>query len=124
MRLVLIISVLLAANAAVSAQRLEPCEGFSSRYRNLESEALTKVAAHYPAEPGMRVKGRVSVFIRVDRRGRVTSARVICGHPLLAAPSVAAARSWKFQPTRSRVRVGTISFEFVPTESFSRTGGV
>ena len=124
MRLILIIAVLLASNGAVSAQRLEPCEGLSSRYRNLESEALTKVAAHYPGETRMRVKGRVTVLIRVDRRGRVVSAHVICGHPLLAASSVAAARYWKFQPARGRTRrVGIISFDFAPTEAFSRTGG-
>jgi len=124
MRLVLLIVALLASSGAISAQRLEPCEGSSSRYRNLESEALTKVAAHYPSEPGMRVKGTVTVLIHVDRRGRVVSVRVICGQPLLAASSVAAARSWKFRPVRGRTRrVGIISFDFAPTDAFSRTGG-
>jgi len=119
MRLILLIATVLACNGAVSAQRLEPCEGFSSRYRNLESEALTKVAAHYLGETRMRVKGRVTVPIRVDRRGRVVSAHVICGHPLLAASSVAASTSWKFQPTRRRTRrVGIISFDFAPTDAF------
>jgi len=116
--------MLFVCAAAMSAQTLEPCEGFSSKYRDLENEAVTKAAAHYPSEPGMRVKGRVTVLIHVDRRGRVVSARVLCGHPILAGSSVAAARSWKFQPTRRRARrVGIISFDFAPTDSFSRTGG-
>ena len=124
MRLVLIILALLASTGAVFAQRLEPCDGFSSKYRALETQALTKVAAHYPSEPGMRVQGRVTVFIVVDRRGRVLSARALCGHPLLVASSVAAARSWTFRPTRNRAkRVGTVSFEFMPTAAFSRTDG-
>jgi TonB family protein len=124
MRLVLITLTLFVSVSAVSAQRLEGCEGFSSKYRDLGGQALAKVAAHYPGEPGMRAKGRVTVLIKVDRRGRVISAHVLCGHPLLVASSVAAARSWKFQPTRSRTRrVGIISFDFAPTDAFSRTGG-
>jgi outer membrane biosynthesis protein TonB len=98
MRLVLISLALFAYAGAVSAQRFERCDGFASKYRDLENEAITKVAAHYPSER-MRVKARVTVLIKVDRRGDVVSAHVICGHPLLAASSVAAARSWKFQRT-------------------------
>jgi hypothetical protein len=56
-----------------------------------------KVPVTYPNERGVRVKGTVNVLVNIDRRGNVTSARAICGHPLLAASSVAAARLWRFQ---------------------------
>ena len=124
MRLVLITIAFFATASAASAQRLEPCEGFSSKYRELENQAVTRVAAHYPAEPSMRVKGRVTVLVVVDRRGRVLSASALCGHPLLVASSVYAARSWTFQPIRRRTRrLGTVSFDFAPTDTFSCTGG-
>lgn len=124
MRLIVITLALFATASAASAQRLEPCEGFSSKYPDLEKRAVTRVAAHYPAEPGMQVKGRVTVLVVVDRRGRVLAAQALCGHPLLVASSVAAARSWTFQLNRNRARrVGTVSFDFAPTDTFSRTGG-
>ena len=124
MRLVLIIIVLFGGVGTTTAQHLQPCEGLSSKYRALDTKALTKVAAHYPSEPGMRVAGRVTVLVSIDRRGRVVSARALCGHPLLVATSVAAAQAWTFQPTRKRAtRVGTVSFDFAPTDAFSRTGG-
>jgi len=124
MRLVLISLMLFGTVGAISAQQLEPCDGFSSKYRALETQAVTKVAAHYPSEPGMRAKGRVTVLVYVNRRGRVIAARALCGHPLLLTSSVAAARDWIFHPTRKHAtRVGTISFDFAPTDAFSRTGG-
>jgi TonB family protein len=124
MRLILITLMSLAAVGTICAQQLKPCERYSSKYRVLDTQALTKVAAHYPSEPGMRAAGRVTVLVSIDRRGRVVSARALCGHPLLVASSVAAARSWTFQPTRKHVtRVGTVSFDFAPTDALSRTGG-
>ena len=120
MRLVLITLTLFATVGAASAQRVESCEGFASKYRDLENQALTKVVAHYPAEPGMRVKGRVTVLVIVDRRGHVLAARTLCGHPLLLASAVAASRSWTFNRTRNRARrVGTVSFDFAPTDALS-----
>jgi outer membrane biosynthesis protein TonB len=124
MRLVLTTIALFLAAGTISAQRLESCETFSSKYRAIEDQALIKVAAHYPSEPGLRLKGRVTVLLVVDRRGRVVSTRALCGHPLLVATLEAAARTWMFKPARNRARrVGTISFDFVPTDAFSRTGG-
>ena len=93
----------------------EPCDKSHLHYRNLESQAITKVRASYPNEPGVRVKGKVVVLIKVDRSGNVFYAHVLCGHPLLASSSVAAAMRWKFSP-RSVSSVGIIAFNFAPND--------
>ncbi len=113
--------------ARISGHEVGPCEGFGTPYRNIESQAVTKVAAAYPNEPGVRVKGVVIVLVNIDRRGNVTSARAICGHPLLLGASVAAARRWKFKPFRLGGRrfptAGIISFRFAPPEAPTKVGG-
>ena len=49
-----------------AGHNLDPCKKSYLRYRNLESQAITKVPAPYPTEPGVRVKGKVVVLIKVD----------------------------------------------------------
>jgi hypothetical protein len=114
---VLIALVFLSLPLTVAGRNLERCNRFHSRYRNLESQAVTKVTASYPNERGVRAKGKVVVLIKVNRGGNVVYAHVICGHPLLASSSVAAAFCWKFSPRRVN-RVGIITFDFAPNNSF------
>ena len=94
---------------------LQPCDKVTLHYRNLENQAITKVKASYPNEPGVFVKGKVIVLIKVDRGGNVYYARVLCGHPLLASSSVAAAFRWKFS-TRRVSSAGIIAFHFAPND--------
>lgn len=100
------------------ADNLKSCREYRSHYRNLESQAITKVEAPYPSEH-LRAKGTVVVLIKVNHHGDVVYARAICGHPLLMAASVNAARGWKFKPRRVKGRpansLGVIRFEFLPT---------
>ena len=104
--------------SVVLGDNLKSCREFRSRYRNLESQAITKVEAPYPSEH-IRAKGTVVVLIKVNRHGDVVFARPICGHPLLMAASVNAARGWKFKPRRVKGKpgnsLGVITFEFLPT---------
>jgi outer membrane biosynthesis protein TonB len=107
--------VFLSLPLTAAGRALQPCDKAHLHYRNLESQAITKVSASYPNEPGVRVKGKVVVLIKVDRSGNVYYAHVLCGHPLLASSSVAAAFRWKFSPRRVN-RVGIITFEFAPND--------
>jgi len=107
--------VFLSLPVTVVGLNLEPCNRSRLHNRDLESQAITKVPASYPAERGVRVKGKVVVLIKVDRSGNVVYARATCGHPLLASSSVAAAFRWKFSP-RGVQRVGIITFEFAPND--------
>jgi TonB family protein len=60
--------------------------------------------------------GKVTVAVVVDRKGRVTSARALNGHPLLQVAAVAAAKKAKFAPekltTRRQAVSGTITYNF------------
>ena len=120
-RLVFILLVVGLTAITSLGQQLEPCAKFKSPYRSLEALAITKVAAHFPPERGMRIKSKVLVLIKVDPNGHVVSARAICGHPLLVATPVSSARQWTFRPRRVRGKsvssVGTITFEFGPDAS-------
>ena len=124
-RLTIISFAVLCSVAIVHGQQLVPCVEYTSPYRDLGSEAITKVPASFPAERGMRVKSQVLILVKVDRAGHVISARAVCGHPLLVATSVASARKWTFRPRRVRGKrvnfVGTISFEFGLDSSSSST---
>jgi TonB family protein len=83
----------------------------------LQQSAVKQVAPEYPVaaiEGG--VSGTVAVEITVDEQGEVVRARAITGPQLLKEAALAAARQWKFKPTRlSGVPVkviGTITFNF------------
>jgi protein TonB len=57
---------------------------------------------HEPVFPPIarqaNVGGPVVVELVIDEQGNVTSARIVSGHPLLQAPLLQAARTWKFNP--------------------------
>jgi TonB family protein len=46
-----------------------------------------------------RIQGLVIVEATIDPAGNVSSARVVSGHPLLAAAAVEAVLQWKYRPT-------------------------
>jgi TonB family protein len=117
-------SVALAQDPAVTSEQIEKlpfekaCDRLHNHYRNLESRAVKKVMPSYPAEPGFRAKGIVTVKIRLNARGNVISAQPICGHPILRASAVAAAKQWQFVRRKANGRpvkhVGVITFLFPP----------
>lgn len=110
------IVVILFLAILCTGQTDKQCNKSSSKYINLEDQAIKKVAAEYPAEPGFHAKGKVVIWIAVDEKGNVVSARSICGHPLFRAASVSAAAQWKFQPKqvdgKPSTNVGVIVFDF------------
>ena len=64
------------------------------------------VTCKVPVYPGgghvrhLRVRSTVTVEILIDEEGRVQSARVVSGHPLLHASAVQAAWKWTFRPVK------------------------
>ena len=79
-----------------------PSECDFSRYKPLVlshplmGAAIKKVEPAWP--PMGHGTGRVRVKILVDRKGNVTKACVVEGHPLLRASAWKAALEWKFKP--------------------------
>jgi len=65
----------------------------------MHRKAVQKVMPSYPEmAKTMRLSGTVRVEVKVAPNGKVMSAAVLGGHPLLAAVAVDAARQWKFAP--------------------------
>ena len=64
-----------------------------------------------------RIQGQVSVQVLIDEQGRVLSAKVVGGHPLLTVDAQRAALQARFSPTKlgdQPVRVsGVITYNFV-----------
>ena len=91
----------------------------------LQNEATAREAPVYPPlAHAAKVSGPVTVEVTVDEEGAVIAARAISGHPLLKDSAVAAARKWKFNPTKlSGVPVkvvGNIVFNFTLSEDERR----
>lgn len=110
------IILILSLGMLCVGQNTKECNESARKYRNLEGQAIKKVVAEYPAEPGVHAKGKVVIWIAIDEEGNVSSARAICGHPFLMAPSMKAAAQWKFQPKRIEGKAsknfGVIVFHF------------
>ncbi|HVF41632.1 MAG TPA: energy transducer TonB [Pyrinomonadaceae bacterium] len=66
----------------------------------LVGKAVSKPAPAYPTlAKAAGVQGLVSVQVLIDEQGRVVSAKVTNGHPLLQQAAVQAVYKWKFAPT-------------------------
>lgn len=83
----------------------------------LQGSALKRVQPPYPPiAKAARAAGAVQVQVTISEDGRVISADVISGHPLLRDAAVQAARQWVFKPTElSGVPVkvqGVLTFNF------------
>jgi TonB family protein len=122
--LFLVIAVLLPLTAY--GQSIPDCKETHERYTNLEGLAIKKVAPSYPNERGVKASGRVIVKVEVDKRGDVVSARAICGHPLLLAGAVSAAKDWKFIPKKIKGKLvkttGVIIFNFPAENNLTGVG--
>lgn len=84
----------------------------------INSKIISKPAPAYPAlAKQARVQGVVSVEILIDEQGRVVSAQVTNGHPLLRAAAQQSAYQARFSPTSisgQPVKVsGVITYNFI-----------
>jgi len=83
----------------------------------LQGKAVERRTPAYPQlARQIHLQGEVSVEIMISPDGRVESARVVSGHPMLAQCAREAALGWRFGPTllnKTPVRVtGVITFVF------------
>ena len=84
----------------------------------INSEAISLPKPAYPRlAVEMRTQGSVAVQVLIDQTGKVISAQVMSGHPLLSAAAVKAAYLARFSPTiigDQPVKVsGIITYNFV-----------
>lgn len=59
----------------------------------------------------MNVTGVVKVQVVIAANGSVKSTKLVGGHPLLAEPSLEAAKKWKYEPANEET-TETVEFKF------------
>jgi len=84
----------------------------------LDDKVISKPDPPYPpAARAARASGTVTVFVLVDKTGKVISATATAGHPLLRPAAVAAAKQARFSPTMLNGDptefAGTLTYNFV-----------
>jgi TonB family protein len=93
-------SIALALVSALAQQSAGPGGGIQDVLRTPRKF----VDLTYPPEAlAARVSGFVVLELAVDDQGRVASAQVLTGAPLLAGPAAANAREWTFEPQAGRI---------------------
>ena len=91
-----------------------PAQQAQSSNDELVRRAKSKVAPSYPdLARKMNITGTVKVEVVVAPNGSVKEARVVGGHPVLAAAALDAAKKWRFEPS-SMESSGVIDFKFEP----------
>ena len=77
----------------------EPASANSGGVLNGKAISLPRPA--YPAEASrIGANGVVRIKVLIDENGKVLEAKVLCGHPIFAKPSVEAAHKARFSPTK------------------------
>jgi len=102
----------------LKARNPDPQGNISGGGGVLNGKAVSLPRPAYPPEArGMRADGLVLIEVTIDETGRVVDAKSLCGHPILAKASLAAALGARFTPTRLSgipVKVkGVIIYNFV-----------
>jgi TonB family protein len=66
-----------------------------------DSKIVTKVHPEYPLDAAdLKIHGMVKITVVIGTDGRVQSARLLSGHPLLVPAALQAVRKWIFEPTK------------------------
>lgn len=91
----------------VQAQQAQSNDEFVRRAKSKAQPSYPELARK------MNIAGTVKIEVVVAASGTVKDARVVGGHPLLAAAALEAARKWRFEvaPTET---TGIIDFKFEP----------
>jgi TonB family protein len=110
-----LLAVLAVVNAGgVMHAPAQQAQANSSASDELVRRARTKVAPQYPdLARKMSITGVVKVEVVVSPNGTVKDARVVGGHPVLAAAALEAAKKWRFEPATTESS-GVIDFKFEP----------
>jgi len=108
------VAVIAVLTLAIAAGTMRAPAQQSSSSEELVRRAKSKVAPNYPElARKMNITGTVKVEVVVAPNGTVKEARVVGGHPVLAAAALDAAKKWRFEPAGSESS-GIIDFKFEP----------
>lgn len=102
----LLLAVTLGLGASGTALRAQDHEN------DLTRQARSKVQPMYPElARKMKISGMVKLAVVVAPNGTVKEAKVLGGHPVLAAAALEAVQKWRFAPAAAE-STGTVDFKF------------
>ena len=116
--LIIVVSLLFSISLAQSGKTSDAEIAVRKSGIALDQEATKKIEPVFPPiAKAARASGEVKVEVTIDKAGRVISARVLSGHPLLRDAALTAARQWEFKPTivsgKPAKVSGILTFKFV-----------
>jgi TonB family protein len=91
------------------------CVNISAQTTDGPAVVAAVAPVYPPIAAAAHAMGDVTVDVKIDASGKVTSARAVDGHSLLQAVSVAAARRWRFVPANeaNAERRARLTFTFL-----------
>jgi protein TonB len=84
-----------AKSASTAVQHTRPTK---VPYAVLSRNIIRRVEPVYPAD--INIHGTVVLRAIIDDQGRVTSLKVISGHPMLRGAAIDAVKQWRYHPYR------------------------
>jgi len=116
--LIIVVSLLFSISLAQTGKTSDAEIAVRKSGIALEQEATKKVEPVFPPiAKAARASGEVKVEVTINKAGKVISARVLSGHPLLRDAALTAARQWEFMPTMVSGKPdkvsGILTFNFV-----------
>ena len=100
------------------------CCDFASNPAFPDAVSLPK-PAYPPAARAVRARGKVIVAVKIDRDGKIITAKAMNGHPLLRAAAEVAARSSLFKSSDDATggeREARITYDFITYDEKLRAG--
>jgi TonB family protein len=111
---VLTLAAGLRSNGMAQQAGAQPSAPPQAQSDEMVRRAKTKVQPAYPdLARKMNITGTVKVEVVVAPNGTVKNARLVGGHPVLAAAALDAAKKWRFDPAAGE-STGVIDFKFEP----------
>lgn len=79
-----------------------------------QRKAVEKTQPHYPEiAKALRLSGAVRLSVKVAPNGKILSAEVLGGHPVLAEAALDAVRQWRYEPAAQQTQENVI-IDFQP----------
>jgi TonB family protein len=98
---------------------ISACVNISAQTTDGPAVVAAVAPVYPPIAAAAHAIGDVTVDVKIDASGKVTSARAVEGHSLLQAVSVGAARRWRFVPANEAdaERTARLTFTFLDTKA-------
>jgi TonB family protein len=104
-------SIIVTAALALSLTAPSFSQNIAATSGNETRKVVRRVAPAYPdLAKRMGVSGAVKLELTVSASGKVTEAKVLGGHPILAGAAQQVVQNWTFEPGASSTELVVINF--------------